>query len=43
MSACDLFQQFPGMSGGPEGGMGMGPDMGQVMNGGEQLTWVEKL
>lgn len=29
------FQQFPGMPGGPEGGMGMGPDMGQVMNGGE--------
>uniref|UniRef100_A0A8W8P097 Single-stranded DNA-binding protein 3 n=1 Tax=Magallana gigas TaxID=29159 RepID=A0A8W8P097_MAGGI len=27
--------QFPGMSGGPEGGMGMGPDMGQVMNGGD--------
>lgn len=26
---------FPGMSGGPEGGMGMGPDMGQVMNGGD--------
>ncbi|KAJ8306444.1 hypothetical protein KUTeg_016989 [Tegillarca granosa] len=29
-----MMPGFPGMPGGPEGGMGMGPEMGPVMNGG---------